>query len=143
MPRIEVVRESGVRFRADIEGHALTFDQPIHAGGTDAGPSPTDVFVASLAGCVAYYVERFLERHEIDAEGLRVATNFVMAEHPSRVGSIDLVVIVPSGVPESLQAPLLAVAKHCTVHNSIALAPLMRVELESVREVVSSASIAR
>ncbi len=140
MPRIEVVRESGVRFRADVGGHALTFDQPIRAGGTNAGPSPTDVFVASLAGCVAYYVERFLERHAIDPEGLRVVTDFVMAEHPSRVGSIDLVVIVPSGVPEAVRAPLLAVAEHCTVHNSIAVAPHVRIELESVREAVSAAS---
>ena len=140
MPRIEVARESGVRFRALVRGHAITFDQPIDAGGTDAGASPTEVFVASLAGCVAYYVERFLERHAIDPEGLRVVTHFFMAEHPSRIGSIDLVVIVPSGLPDALRAPLLAVAEHCTVHNSIVVAPRVRIELESVREALGAVS---
>jgi uncharacterized OsmC-like protein len=123
----------GLRFRADVGGHALTFDQPIDAGGTDAGPSPTDVFVASLAGCVAYYVERFLERHEVDAQGLRVVTDFEMAKHPSRVAEIKIAIVVPAGLPDVLRAPLLAVAEHCTVHNSIVAAPQVRIELEPAR----------
>jgi putative redox protein len=141
MPRIEVVRESGVRFRADVGGHVLTFDQPIQAGGTDMGPSPTDVFVASLAGCVAYYVERFLERHGVDAQGLRVVTDFEMAKHPSRVAEIQLAVVIPAGLPDDLRAPLLAVAEHCTVHNSIAVAPRVRIELAEARSLVATASV--
>lgn len=140
MPRIEVIRESGVRFRADVGGHVLTFDQPIHAGGTDMGPSPTDVFVASLAGCVAYYVERFLERHAVDAQGLRVVTDFEMANHPSRVADIELAVVIPAGLPDELRAPLLAVAEHCTVHNSIVTAPHVRIELEPARAAVTLVS---
>ena len=141
MPRIEVARESGVRFRAFVRGHAITFDQPIEAGGTDMGPSPTDVFVASLAGCVAYYVERFLERHGIDAEGLRVVTDFEMANHPSRVADIELAIVIPAGLPDKLRAPLLAVAEHCTVHNSIAAAPSVRIELAEARSLVATASV--
>lgn len=138
MPRIEVVRESGVRFRADVGGHALTFDQPVAAGGTDAGPSPTDVFVASLGGCVAYYVERFLERHEVDAYGLRVVTEFEMGKHPSRVAAIQIAIVIPAGLPDELRAPLLAVAEHCTVHNSIVTAPEVRIELEPARAAASA-----
>ena len=129
MPRIEVLRESGVRFRADVGGHTLVFDQPAAAGGTDAGPSPTDVFVASLGACVAYYVERFLARHEVSAEGLRVVTDFEMGKHPSRVAAIQIAIVIPAGLPDELRAPLLAVAEHCTVHNSIVTAPDVRIEL--------------
>jgi putative redox protein len=143
MPRIEVNRELGVRFRALVRGHAITFDQPIDVGGTDAGPTPTEVFVASLAGCVAYYVERFLDRHAIDGVGLRVIADFAMAEHPSRVGVVELRVIVPCGVPEKLRAPLLAVAEHCTVHNSIAAAPRVQIELETARHPATSLASVR
>jgi putative redox protein len=131
MTQIEVVREAGVRFDADIRGHRLIFDQPIVDGGSDLGPTPTEVFVASLAGCVAYYATRFLERHSQKSDGLRVRAEFDMAAHPSRVGSIELVLTVPN-LPEALRAPLLAVAEHCTVHNSMRLTPEVRLVLDEV-----------
>jgi putative redox protein len=39
-------------------------------GGGDVGPTPTELFVAGLASCVAFYARRYLRRHDIDAEGL-------------------------------------------------------------------------
>lgn len=128
MAEIEVVHQSHVRFDADIRGHRLVFDQPIADGGDDLGPTPTEVFVASLAGCVGYYAARFLERHGQSRDGLRVRARFFMAAHPARVGSIELVLTVPK-LPESLRAPLLAVAEHCTVHNSLRLAPAVNIEI--------------
>ncbi|HEY6202558.1 MAG TPA: OsmC family protein [Candidatus Limnocylindria bacterium] len=129
MGRILVVREAGVRFTADVRGHRVTYDQPIEAGGTDAGPTPTESFVASLAGCAAYYVERFLERHGLSADGLSVAADFSMAQHPSRVDVVEITIELGGELPDALRAPLLAVAQHCTVHNSIAAAPDVRIEL--------------
>ena len=129
--RIEVTREWGVRFAAEIRGHRVTYDQPIEAGGTDAGPTPTEAFVASLAGCVAYYAERFLHRHDVSPVGLAVTADFSMAQHPSRVGEIALRVSVPAELPESLRAPLRAVVEHCTVHNSIVVTPTVRIELDA------------
>ena len=131
MSQIEVIREAGVRFHSDIRGHRLVFDQPIEDGGSDVGPTPTEVFVASLAGCVAYYATRFLERHGQQSDGLRVRADFVMAAHPSRVESVALVLLVP-GLPEALRAPLLAVVDHCTVHNSLRVAPAVHIELDNV-----------
>ena len=131
MTQIEVLREAGVRFDADIRGHRLVFDQPIAGGGSDLGPTPTEVFVASLAGCVAYYATRFLERHAQQSDGLRVRVEFGMTSHPSRVGSIELVLTVPN-LPEALRAPLLAVAEHCTVHNSMRLTPEVHIAIGPV-----------
>ena len=138
MTQIEVLREVGVRFDADIRGHRLVFDQPIADGGSDLGPTPTEVFVASLAGCVAYYATRFLERHGQQSDGLRVRAEFTMAAHPSRVESVELVLLVPD-LPAALRAPLLAVVDHCTVHNSLRLAPAVHIELDNVQAAVASA----
>ena len=87
---------------------------------------------------MAYYVERFLERHEVDADGLRVVTDFEMGKHPSRVAAIQIAVVIPAGLPDELRAPLLAVAEHCTVHNSIVTAPQVRIELEPARAAASA-----
>jgi uncharacterized OsmC-like protein len=127
--RVEVARDAGVRFTARVGRHEIVYDQPREAGGTDAGPTPTEAFVASLAGCVAYYAERFLERHGRSADGLRVTADFAMAEHPARVESVTLSVIVPELLPDTLEAALHAVVTHCTVHNSIRSAPEISIEI--------------
>src|SRR5690242_10351173 len=121
--RIEITRHSGVRLHATVGGHEIVFDQPRSSGGTDAGPTPTDAFVASLAACVAYYAVRYLERHGHTAEGLRVSAEFEMAEHPSRVGRIAIEVRCPTALSLAESTALRAVVEHCTVHNTIVAAP--------------------
>jgi len=65
-----------------IRGHGLTVDQPWEVGGHDTGPSPTELFVASLAACLAYYGGRFLARHGLDPSGLRVESDFATTTYP-------------------------------------------------------------
>lgn len=121
---------SGDRFVIDVRAHFLTVDQPYAEGGQDLGPTPTELFVASLAGCVGFYAGRFLHRHGIQADGLRVECDFAMGERPARVERIDLTVCLPPGFPESRRAALKAVVEHCTVHNSIERPPAVRVDLK-------------
>src|SRR6266496_433693 len=47
-------------YEIDIRGHRLTVDQPVEAGGANLGPTPTELFAASLAACVGFYAGRFL-----------------------------------------------------------------------------------
>ena len=124
---ISVTHEDQDRFRVRIGRHDLVVDQPDTG---DAGPSPTDLFVASLAACVAHYARRFLERHEIDATGLRVDCGFAMAaDRPARVSSIELTIELPDGFPDRLRDRLHAVVEHCTVHNSLVSPPDVWIEL--------------
>ena len=41
------------RFDINVRGHVLRVDQPRTDGGQDTAPTPTELFVASLASCVA------------------------------------------------------------------------------------------
>jgi hypothetical protein len=53
-----------------------------------------------------------------------------MAEdRPARVASIDLHLMLPSGFPDRLRDRLQAVVEHCTVHNSLASPPQVRIAL--------------
>jgi len=45
----------GERYDIAVRGHTLTVDQPADAGGEDAAPTPTELFVASLASCVVFH----------------------------------------------------------------------------------------
>jgi len=124
MATIEVRQHDGDRFVVAIRDHELTVDQPVRDGGTDEGPTPTELFVAGLASCVGFYAGRFLRRHGIEGDGLAVGCSWEMAEdRPARVGSIDLIVRLPDGFPEEQRDRLMAVVEHCTVHNSLVRPP--------------------
>lgn len=116
---IRVNYERGDRFEVAIRQHVVHVDQPAQDGGDDTGPTPTELFVAGLASCVAFYARRFLARHGLPDKGLAVTAEFTMAEHPARVGEIRAEITLPDGVPEERRSALLAVALHCTVHNSL------------------------
>jgi uncharacterized OsmC-like protein len=109
----------GDRFSIEIRGHTITVDQPVDAGGTDAAPTPTELFVAGLASCVAFYARRYLARHQISAEGLGVSADFDIGGQPTRVTRIRILITPPHDLPAQRRDAFLAVASHCTVHNTL------------------------
>ena len=128
MSDIFVRHEQGDRFTISIRGHEVTIDQPVEDGGDDMGPTPSELFVASLAGCVGFFAERFMVRHDIAVEGLEVHATYAYAEDaPSRVASIDVQLTIPAGFPESKIPTLMRVVDRCTVHNSLRQAPQVRI----------------
>jgi putative redox protein len=126
MEPLHVTHRGGDRFAIDVRGHEILVDQPISDGGTDEAPTPTELFVASLASCVAYYARRFLARHELPTDGLAVRATYAIAPRPARVGELQIELTVPHGVPAERRDALLAVASHCTVHNTLLDAPDVR-----------------
>lgn len=117
--KLTVSHHSGTRFDIESGGHRIVTDQPVEDGGQDAGMGPVDLFVGSLASCVAYFVGRFCSRHEISVEGLRIDAEWVMAERPHRVGQISLSIRLPHRMTPEQKERLLKVARGCTVHQSI------------------------
>ncbi|MFA5786274.1 MAG: OsmC family protein [Actinomycetota bacterium] len=130
---LRVAHQGGDRFTIEIRGHTVTVDQPVDGGGEDTAPTPTELFVAGLASCVAFYARRYLARHQLPFEGLEVAAEFTMATGPARVGAVDVTIRMPEGVPAERLDALLAVASHCTVHNSLEQPPVVRFTLEEGR----------
>ena len=126
---MRVDHRSGDRFDIVIRDHVVTVDQPVDAGGDDAGPTPTELFVAGLGSCVAFYARRYLRRHRLDESGLSVDVSDRTASKPARVSEVDVRINLPADFPPERREALLAVAGHCTVHNSITAAPEITVRL--------------
>jgi putative redox protein len=130
MSTLSVAHQGADRFELQVRGHRLLCDQPAAEGGGDQGPTPTELFVGSLAACVAFYARRFLGRHDLDPGGLRVEAAFTMSpDHPARVDTITLRLLVPQPLAPTRRRALLAVVDHCTVHNSIRTPPQVHVTL--------------
>ena len=121
---------SGESYVVSVRGHQVTVDQPAESGGLDTAPTPTELFVASLATCVAFYAGRYLTRHGYRRDGLTVSAGFDMApDRPARVSGIRLTVQAPADLPAGRRPALLAVVSHCTVHNSLASPPSVAIDL--------------
>ena len=78
---------------------------------------------------MAFYVRRYLARHNLPTDGLAVEATFDMGAKPARVAGIDVRLIVPEGVPAERLDALLAVAGHCTVHNTLTSEPEVSITL--------------
>jgi uncharacterized OsmC-like protein len=121
---------AGEAYEVMMRGHRVLVDQPADHGGTDDGPTPTELFVASLAACVAFYAGRYLTRHGYSRDGLAVSAGYKMAsDRPARAGNIRLTVRVPADLPSQRWAALRALVSHCTVHNSLASPPSVTIDL--------------
>ena len=128
--RVTVRHVDGDAYAITARGHAMLTDQAVADGGTDAAATPTELLVASLASCVAFYTGRYLVRHGLDPAGFAVTAEFAMAAgRPARVGAVRLRITVPGSVPPQRTDALLAVASHCTVHNTLRQQPDVRIEL--------------
>jgi putative redox protein len=126
--KLSVTYQGQDRFAVRIRDHELMIGRPREADGTDAGPTPAELFVAGLAACVAEYSEMYLARHGYLSKDFRVDCSFsTSAQLPARVESIDIGVTVPDELDEAAHEALQRVVEHCSVHNSLLRAPAIHI----------------
>jgi putative redox protein len=63
--KLTVAYHGGTRHDITSGKHRVVTDQPVEGGGQDAGMSPVELFVGSLASCVGYFVGQYCDRHQI------------------------------------------------------------------------------
>ena len=128
-----VVRSvGGDRLRIEVRGHELFTDQPVEDGGDNTAPTPTELLVASLAACIGFYAERFMRRHGLTTDGLKISCTYTWAENPHRVGGVELDLEV-AGLTQAKRVAFTRVIEHCTVHNTLAQPPLVRIKIASAQ----------
>jgi putative redox protein len=127
--KLTVSYHGGTRYDVTSGKHRVVTDQPVADGGQDAGMSPVELFVGSVASCVGYFVGQFCERHDIPRSGLSVEADWTTAESPHRVGRIDIAIHLPHRITPEQKERLLKVAHGCTVHQSIAITPNVAIRL--------------
>jgi uncharacterized OsmC-like protein len=131
-PNIHIKLEEKLRFRMDINENNRNIswicDQPVEEGGTDAGPTPLEMMMASLGACVATMIAFYLQQKKIDAKDLTVDVGFVKEQNPYRVTKIDVKVNYPGETDAKLQKILERVAHTCIVHNTFENPPEINIE---------------
>src|SRR5437016_11716208 len=98
------------KFEVTARGHRVICDQPVDNGGSDAGMSPPEFLLASLAACAAYYAAQYLKARKLPAQDLKVRVNAEKAAQPARLDSFHIEVTVP-GLDDRHQTGILRAVK--------------------------------
>jgi ribosomal protein S12 methylthiotransferase accessory factor len=124
---IPVSFPGGVRVEAQLGAHTVVTDQlPVHGGG-DAGPSPYDLFLASIATCAGFYAAAFCASRKLSTEGLGVALEIEEDDATHLPTQLTVLLTLPKDFPESYRAAILRAVENCKVKKSIAANPNARV----------------
>jgi uncharacterized OsmC-like protein len=125
-----VIVRAGASLRNDIEaaGHHLVADEPVDAGGTNAGPTPYDFLSAALGGCTSMTMRVVAKRENIPLEGVEIEiVNDRMyakdcSDCTSTTGYIhrfDVRIKLTGNLTGAQRERLLSVAKRCPVAKTL------------------------
>ncbi len=122
--------EGGWRCRVSAGGFDLVADEPPDAGGTGAGPMPTEYLLAAMASCYALALVWAAGKRGISLPGLTVtASGSYDGPRLSRL-RLTAAADAPAEVLERLLEPALRV---CYVSNTIAASPPIEVGVAVTR----------
>lgn len=65
--------DGGMRAVTDVGRFSVVVDEPESAGGTDTGPQPTDLLLASITSCMALSIAWVAKKRGIELSGLEVS----------------------------------------------------------------------
>ncbi len=117
--RVVARRREGYAHDVEVEGgHTIVVDEPVAAGGTDAGPSPTRLVAAGLAGCVAVTMEMYAERKGWDIGSVEVDVDVEYEGFSPRSFAVTL--RLPAELSEEQRQRLMVIARKCPVHKVLA-----------------------
>jgi uncharacterized OsmC-like protein len=124
MSLISVAFEHDLAFSATVRGHRVRMDMPGHPRFTDFGPSPVELLVMAIGGCIASHVALFCEEVGPSPAGLRAVLSFALAVGNGRKRASSVYAEVESpGIPAELAGQAEEAARHCILSNSLTKAP--------------------
>jgi uncharacterized OsmC-like protein len=106
-------------FETQLGNHTLQIDVPSSMGGSDRGPTPPEVFVASLGSCVAALVANYCNKAKLNTDGLTVDVAYEKADDPTRLINLKVKVDLPNAKIAGREKAIERVADHCPVHQTI------------------------
>ncbi|HEX3583009.1 MAG TPA: OsmC family protein [Thermoanaerobaculia bacterium] len=123
--KIDVSFPGGVAVDATVKNHVIHTDQPAPTG-ADSGPSPFDLFLASIATCMGFYALRFCQERSLSTESLGVSLEPLRAVAGGPITTIDVQLQLPEGFPPKYVDALKREVDHCAVKSHMLTPPEFR-----------------
>jgi len=123
---------ASLRHTVQVRDHQITVDEPITAGGEDAGPDPRELLAVSLASCTAITMEMYAARKGWEIGHIEVDVEYSPAERgcPTK---FELIMRMPDGLSEEQVERLAVIAAKCPVHRALDGEVMFQERIERVR----------
>lgn len=123
---VDATWQGDYRCTVSVRQFEMPVDEPASAGGSDTGPQPSEIFLASLASCFTLALHHVARKRDIEFPDLAVRATGTY-DGPRFV---RLVVEVSTSMPRDVLDPLVERAKAvCYVSNTIRAVSDVEVEI--------------
>lgn len=127
---IELQQIEGRRFAIRARGNEVIVDDTIEAGGPGDGFRPTELLLGALAACMAGTMTNFAVDQGIGIDGITVSVSDSVEKAPTRIGSIEVSMVVRADADDRQAASLQRVASACKIHNTLNHSPQVHVDFQ-------------
>ena len=118
----------GLHHEVFVGSHRLAADEPPESGGSDRGPNPYDLLLASLGACTAMTLTMYAQRKGLPLQGVttRLQHSRIYADdcaecdtEQGRIDTIELNIELDGPLSDEQRSKLLEIARKCPVHRTL------------------------
>lgn len=125
---VQETRKSKFNQNITVGPHRLVADEPVAAGGEDAGPGPYDFLLAGLGACTSMTMRLYADRKSLPLDRVTVTLKHSKiyakdcAECETRDGMLDQIerdVAIDGALDAEQRKKLMEIADKCPVHRTL------------------------
>ncbi|MCA1477698.1 bifunctional alpha/beta hydrolase/OsmC family protein [Bradyrhizobium sp. NBAIM08] len=125
---VQETRKSKFNQTITVGPHHLVADEPIAAGGADAGPGPYDFLLAGLGACTSMTMRLYADRKSLPLDRVTVTLKHSKiyakdcAECETREGMLDQIerdIAIDGALDAEQRKKLMEIADKCPVHRTL------------------------
>lgn len=120
---MEITFDGGKVITAHLNGHTIRTDQPLKSGGGNTGPSPFELFLASIGTCAGIYIKGFCDQRQIPTDNMKIIQDIEFDPQTRLPVRIKLDIKLPKDFPDKYKVAVINAADLCLVKKTISVQP--------------------